>query len=210
MYKFKKKKYIFTNYKHIISLLLFIFLINGVNGLKLLETIKNTFLITLNDKIQNNQYSNDFKSYMYNNNIDINILEIINKDSIENYLIYWKQGYVEKKYEQQLKLNQYIFYKFKTIFWMELIIRPLVYIYLWFPNFYGFGFYSGQEYQEICSSISSISSIMWNNHLYKPLCYELISKKFNVFLYTNLILIYFFVVLIAVKNVFYLVIKKNC
>lgn len=234
MYKLKKKKNIFTNLhrqkrqQHIISLLvLFIFLISGINGLEILDTIKNKLsfatttinylssssknnqiLIQNNRKQEQQKHEDNYINIDKNN--EINILEIINRESVEDYLIYWKRGYIEKKYEPQLKLHQYVFYKLKIVFWMELTIRPLVYIYLWFPNFYGFGFYSGQEYQEICSSISSISSIMWNNHLYKPLCYEIISKKFNVFLYTSLILAYFIITIVAVKNVFYLIIKKSC
>lgn len=218
-YNLKKKK---KNTKHVnvgsggsnatmlvfLTMLLFVNSVNGLN-LNVLEKL-NTFALTVTNKIQNYRQQQQEDIYNVKNdyyNKDTNILEIIDKETIENYLIYWKRGYIEQDW--QLKWYKYIFYKIKIVFWMELIIRPMVYLFLWFPNFYGFGFYNGQEYQEICSSISSISSVMWNNQLYKPLCYEIISKKFNSFLYTSLILVYFFATLTILKNFVYLI-KKKC
>lgn len=142
----------------------------------------------------------------------INILNVANTESLENYLIYWRYGYNNNKQllEEKDKNNLLIFlYNYtKRLIWINTIIRPIVLIFLWFPNFYGIGFYSGQTSEDICASLTAIPATNWSNIYFKPLCYELIAKKFDVFYYTTSITIYFLFLIWSLKKILKFVIKK--
>ena len=138
----------------------------------------------------------------------INILNVVNTESLENYLIYWRYDDYKKQLDYNNNWLNFLYKHAKTLIWVNAIIKPMVLVFLWFPNIYGFGFYSGQTSEDICASLTAIPATYWSNIYFKPLCYELIAKKFDTFYYTTTITIYFLFLIWSLKKILKFVIKK--
>lgn len=73
------------------------------------------------------------------------------------------------------------------------ILYPLRKLYFFGPSFYGYGFWSGKDFPEICSELSLVKINSFQ-------CNDLLEKKFQSFVILIQISIYFFILYYFVQN----------
>lgn len=79
------------------------------------------------------------------------------------------------------------------------ILEPLAILYLHGPAMYGYGFWAGKEFPEICSALTGVSSGFWASH--PDECTNLIRKRFDSFVIILFVSLYAYMIFLSVRRV---------
>ena len=85
-----------------------------------------------------------------------------------------------------------------------LIIRPLRYVYMNGPIYLNFGGWEGQSIYSICSQMSPQEESFWYNH--ESECIQIIDKKFYSYVSIIEITLYFYILHLLFKLIYYYVV----